>query len=188
MRDADIRKVLHQTEIKRLCLEDPTSLVIDELGLLEGKYRMDVAVINGKMHGYEIKSASDNLERLPKQQKNYDKIFDKITLVADEKHVVQAMKIVPTWWGLMTACWRNGEPALEEIWPARLNFAVDPYCLSQLLWRDEAWKLLREKGLGRGMSMQRRKHLWRVLAEELPLEDLKEGVRHALKVRTDWRH
>jgi hypothetical protein len=56
MREIDVRRALYKSEIRRIVESDPTSLVVDELGVMEGKYRVDVAVINGRLHGYEIKS------------------------------------------------------------------------------------------------------------------------------------
>ena len=73
---------------------------MDEFAILEGSGRIDVAVVNSKLHGYEIKSAVDTLERLPSQQESYSKVFDRITLVADERHIPEAVKILPPWWGL----------------------------------------------------------------------------------------
>ncbi len=75
MRELDVRTALHKTEIARLLDLDASSLVVDELGIMEGKYRIDVAVIGSVLHGYEIKSASDNLDRLAAQQESYSKIF-----------------------------------------------------------------------------------------------------------------
>jgi len=45
----------------------PDTLVIDELGLVQAKSRIDVAVINGYIHVYKIKSARQTLSRLDKQ-------------------------------------------------------------------------------------------------------------------------
>lgn len=160
--------------------------MIDELGIMEGAFRVDVAVVNGKLHGYEIKSAKDNLDRLPTQQSAYNKVFDKLTLVVDERHVENAVKLVPPCWGLMVAGVRNGSPYLDEIWPARLNFAVDPYVLCQLLWREEALAILRSKKLSLGLWNKPRKVLWRKLANNIELEELKKLVRNTLKSRTKW--
>lgn len=186
MKDADIRSILHQLEIPRVCLNEPDSLVIDELGIMEGAFRVDVAVVNGKLHGYEIKSAKDNLDRLAAQQCAYNKVFDKLTLVVDERHVENAVKLVPPCWGLMVAGLRNGSPYLDEIWPARLNFDVDPYVLCQLLWREEALALLRKKKLSLGLWHKPRKVLWRKLANCVEKEELKTLVRSTLKARTKW--
>lgn len=187
LKDSDIRLALHATEIRRICDESPDSRVVDELGLMEGSYRIDVAVVNGKLHGYEIKSAADNLDRLPTQQASYNKIFDKLTLVVDACHMESALNLVPQCWGLIVAQNVYGKAELNEIWPPRQNYAIDPYCLSQLLWRDEAWEILKQRKIGRGLWDKPRKVLWRTLAANVPIEDLKEIVRHTLKNRQGWR-
>ena len=187
MKDADIRSILHSLEIPRLCAHEPDSLVIDELGIMEGAFRMDVAVVNGKLHGYEIKSAADNLDRLPSQQSAYNKVFDKLTLVVDERHVENAVKLVPPYWGLMVAGLRNGAPYIDEIWPARLNFEVDAYTVCQLLWRDEALALLRLKELAHGLWHKPRNVLWRKLANSVDLQELRALIRGTLQARRKWR-
>jgi hypothetical protein len=187
LKDRDIRQALHKSEIVRIVEADPTSLVLDELGIFQGKYRIDVAVVNGQLTGFEIKSAADTLERLPKQQKFYSQVFDRITLVADERHVVEAMKIVPPWWGLMVATTRDGEPVVEEIWRSRQNQSVDPFALCQLLWREEALAILRKKKRAADLRSRSRKLMWKRLASELELEELKYLVLNTLKFRTDWR-
>lgn len=187
VKDADIRSILHLLEIPKLCESDPESRVIDELGIMEGAFRMDVAVVNNKLHGYEIKSAADNLDRLPSQQSAYNKVFDKLTLVVDERHVEHAVKMVPPCWGLMVAGLRSGTPYIDEIWPARLNFDVDPYTVCQLLWRDEALALLRQKHLCFGLWKKPRKVLWKKLASSVEPEELKALVRGMLQARRKWR-
>lgn len=187
LKDSDLRRALHAGEIRRHCLREADSRVIDELGIFEGRYRMDVAVVNSGLHGYEIKSAADNLERLPAQQESYNKIFDRIVLVADEKHVEEAFKLLPQHWGLIAASSVSGKPLLKEIWPARQNPHVDAYALCQLLWRDEALSILRKQKLSFGLWSQPRKRLWRVLAESMELSELKTIVRQTLKNRQNWR-
>jgi hypothetical protein len=186
-RELDIRKALRRTEIPRLCASDPYCLVVDELGILQGKYRIDLAIIGQELHGYEIKSATDNLSRLPNQQSSYNKVFDRITLVADERHVAQAVKIVQPWWGLISASTYDGQVHLDTIWPARQNPHIDPAALCQLLWRDEALKILKEKGLSAGMWSRRRRSLWTKLRRNVGLEELKLLVRKTLHERSEWR-
>ena len=67
---------------------DPQTLIVEELGIRQGAARVDVAVVNGSLHGYEIKSARDTLERLPKQSELYSSVFDTITLVTAENHLM----------------------------------------------------------------------------------------------------
>jgi hypothetical protein len=187
LKDADIRQALHRSYVKRMVEAEPMSLVVDELGLMEGKYRIDVAVVGGKMHGFEIKSGADRLDRLPAQQESFGKVFDCLNLVVDESHVEAAVKIVPPCWGLIVASVKDGSTHLDEIWPSRQNYDIDPYVLSQLLWRDEALSVLRQRRLALGMWKKPRKALWRKLASELDIDDLRQVVRQTLKHRRGWR-
>ena len=187
MHDADIRKILHEVEMKRMCALDPSTRVIDELGIFEGKYRIDIAVVDGYLSGYEIKSQEDNLDRLQSQQAAYNKVFDRLTLVADEQHVKEAMKVLPSFWGLMVAGIRDGIPYVEEIWPPRQNPEVDPYAICQLLWKEEAMSILQERKLSSGLWTSRRKVLWEKLSLALELNELKQIVRETLKQRENWR-
>ena len=50
-------------ELKRKVLARYSSTrIVDDLGLRHGVARVDVAVVNGIIHGYELKSDKDNLK------------------------------------------------------------------------------------------------------------------------------
>lgn len=187
LKELDVRLALYNHEIKAILTDHPSSLVVDELGLMEGAFRVDLAVINSRLHGYEIKSYSDNLDRLPSQQNTYNKIFDRMTLVADERHVAKAVEIVPQWWGLISSRTTKGVTVLNEIWPSRQNLEIDPYALSQLLWREEALDALRQRGLDRGVRTKPRKIIWQAVAACLTLDEIRTVIRHKLASRKDWR-
>ncbi|HEY9789937.1 MAG TPA: sce7726 family protein [Candidatus Obscuribacterales bacterium] len=187
MGEQDVREALHDTVITQLYYADPVTRVIDEFVVEAGRHRVDVAAINGEMHAFEIKSANDTLDRLCEQQESYNKVFDRITLVVDERHVDEAVKLVQPWWGLTSVTRRDGKPVLDEIWRARPNFKQDAYALAQLLWREEALRILEMHRLAVGMHRQTRKRMWQKLAREMPLQKLKTVVRQTLKYRKDWR-
>jgi len=188
MRELDVRRLLYRTEIRRVLKANPKSRVVDELELLRGVVRVDVAVISDLLHGYEIKSGLDNLDRLPHQQEAYGKVFERMTLVAHERHVEAAVKLVPKYWGLITVGEREGAPFANEIWSARLNPNLDPLAMAQLLWRDEALELMEYFDLGRGIKSKPRKVLWKVLAANLTPEQLKAFVCFKLRTRKGWKH
>ena len=52
MRDIDVRTVL-AAEVARRYKGDADTLIIHELGVCSGDARIDLAVVNGKLHGYE---------------------------------------------------------------------------------------------------------------------------------------
>ena len=187
MGEYDVRQALHDSVITQLFYADPVTRVVDEFVVEQGRHRVDVAAINGSLHAFEIKSANDTLDRLPDQQQSYNKIFDRITLVVDERHVEQAVKLVQPWWGLIAVSCRDRQPQLDEIWAARQNLEQDAYALCQLLWRQEALAILQANRLAGGMHSQPRKRLWQRLARELPLQNLKTAIRETLKYRQDWR-
>ena len=70
-------------------------LMIDELGLAHARGRVDLAVFNGHLHGYEIKSAGDTLDRLPRQLAIYSGTLQKLSVVVATRHLEAAATIVP---------------------------------------------------------------------------------------------
>ncbi len=102
MRDQDVRDEVWRW-LDAAHGNDPDTLMLNELGLANGSTRIDIAVINGQIEGYELKSERDTLERLPAQRDLYNKVLDRISLVVAENHRDAAEKIVPKWWGLAVA-------------------------------------------------------------------------------------
>jgi hypothetical protein len=184
--DRDIRTALYATELARFSA-DPHSLVVDELGVCQGEFRIDVAVVNGALHGWEIKSDRDTLARLPAQAQAYSRVFDTVTLVVGETHLEDALALVPAWWGVLVAS-RHGEDAvLDAVRAGARNPAPDPLALAQLLWRDELVGVLADLQAPRKLLRQPKWDLWPALAARLEVDDLAARVRAALKARPEWR-
>jgi hypothetical protein len=186
-RDIDIRTSLHfllQKEHKH----DPSTLILDELGLCQGDARIDVAVVNGAINGYEIKSESDTLERLPRQCAAYNKVFDTITILTASRFLDDIAEIIPEWWGIKQAEMNSdGVVMFLDIRAASKNMEIDPHALAQLLWKDEALDILKERGLQKGYLSKPRPVLWNVLVQNLDLQDIQDEVRKKLKARSNWR-
>jgi hypothetical protein len=187
MRDMDIRRALRR-EMTRLHGDDQGTRVVEELGLCQGSARIDLAVINGNIHGYEIKSDQDTLERLRGQSEIYNRVLDYVTIIVSPSHVRHVMPIVPNWWGISIASAEEGEVVIRERRLPRRNAAADSFALAQLLWRGEALAALEGLGLAEGMHSKRREFLWRRLAEKVPTKELGRIVRDRLKSRASgWR-
>lgn len=99
MRDAEIRSALSDWIIAG-SHKSPTGLV-HEFRIPRPSGRVDVAVINGEVVGYEIKSDADTLKRLPRQIRCFNALFDRVNLVTTDTHVDQASVVVPRWWGIV---------------------------------------------------------------------------------------
>jgi hypothetical protein len=186
MKDSDIRQAI----LLKLELEyssDPDTLIIEELGLCQGEARVDIAVVNGSIHGFEIKSDQDTLKRLPNQVEIYSRSLDSVTLVVGNRHLAQSLKVVPKWWGVIVAKENSGQIHLNMRRKGKSNPCLEPYAVVQLVWRDEAFEALKELGLHGGLRNKSRTILWKKLTELLPIEELNALVGNILKSRENWR-
>lgn len=186
MRDIDVRLALHRDLLGQHKHDLANTLFVDELDLC-GEVRVDVAVINGSLSGYELKSAKDTLRRLPKQVELYSKMLDYAVLVVAENHYNEATEIVPDWWGVTVALALEDGVFLKEVRPAELNPKVDASYLVRLLWRDEILAELTRLGLDKGVRSKPRRVLWERFSDSIPLDEVRSIVRRRLKDRTNWR-
>lgn len=187
VRDAEIRSALHARLVDQHGA-GPSTRYVDELGLC-GVVRVDVAVINGTLSGYELKSDRDTLRRLPTQVTYYSRVLDHATVVVGELHFAhqQLHSLVPDWWGLMVATERDGQAVLEEVRASRVNNGIDAGSLSQLLWKTEVLAELAALGLDDGVRSKPRRVLYQRLVDSVPLGELRAIVRRRLKAREAWR-
>lgn len=186
-RESDVRTALH-AKLLVSHHDDPTTLVVDELGLLYGEARVDVAVVNGEIHGYEIKSDADTLDRLDHQVGVYSATLDRVTLVVGAKHAENALARVPTWWGLKIAEGKpRGAVTFRSVRRSGLNPSIDAVAVASLLWRQELACALSELDAYRGYASKSRHHLAQRLASVLSIKDLRKEVRLRLKMREGWR-
>lgn len=186
LKDIDLRKSLNQ-KFTHDHSNDPDTIVINELGLCQGISRIDIAVINGSIHGYEIKSEKDTLDRLNTQIEIYNKVCDAITLVTCNNHKDKVSSVIPEWWGLSIAEQKRNRIYIKEIRKPSPNPSVDSYSVAQLLWRDEAINILKELGLEKGFVSKSRSEIWHKLSSSIPPEKLKMLIRDRLKTRVNWR-
>ena len=162
--------------------------IVEELGLHHGQVRVDVAVINGSLHGFEIKSDRDTLKRLGEQMRMYNSVLDYVTLVVGTNHVHEALEIIPAWWGVTRAeATQNRNIIFEKIREAKINHSLDILSVVKLLWREEALDVLETIGQDHGVRSKPRSFIYGRLASALPAEKLKENVRGRLMSRKNWR-
>ncbi len=179
--DSDIRNLL----VKRLY--DTTtapSLIIHELDVCAGASRIDVAVINDRIHGYEIKSEQDTLARLPSQIEFYGKIFDTVTIVTAEKHIAKVINIIPDWWGIYFVVNENGILELKRQRNNKINESIDILQTTRLLWKDELIQLLALHGYQKGVKSKTRLALGKIAVSKIDNQEIKDFVMQALRNRT----
>lgn len=163
--------------------------IIDELGIQHGKARIDIAVINGIIHGYELKSDVDTLFRLPEQIRIYNSVLDKVTLVVGKKHAFEAIKIIPEWWGVTIAKAIDPHQPVTffEIREAESNPFQDSVSMAGLLWKEEALNILENINCASGLRLKTRRLVYERLAEVLDPKTLRKKISECLCARPDWR-
>lgn len=185
LKDKDIRLALVEEIIK--VNEGKDYRIVEELAVCDGDARVDIALINGKLCGYEIKSDKDTLERLPNQIISYNKTFDKVTIVVGRKYEERIEKEIPLWWGIKVAYKNNDEiVCIEEIRKSRNNKTVDPKSVVELLWKQEISDLLKIRGI-KGISNKNRRKLRDIAIDTISPNEIIKYTRESLKIRQGWR-
>lgn len=185
--DFEIREALHRKVLKTYHRCSST-IIVDELGLAHGKNRIDVAVLNGHLHGYEIKSAKDTLIRLSHQLSQYRKSLQKLTIVVAPNHIDGVLSIAPEWSGIIEAQkGPRGGINFTTVRKATINPEVDGVALAHLLWRKEAVELLARFGVPKKELNKPRKQLYEIIASEASLAELVSWIKEKFMARETWR-
>lgn len=181
--DIEIRTALHQKTLRRFH-ECPYTLVVNELALVHASARVDIAVINGCVHGYEIKSAADSLSRLPRQIGLYEECLEKLTIVCAPKHIEGVRKIVPSWCGIIQAT-KGARGAIEfrAMRPSQINKSIKSEQLAHLLWRQEAMTLLSAFGLSAAELRKPRKELYKEISARFSVQEITAYIKKVMAIR-----
>jgi hypothetical protein len=184
--DCDIRRAIRVTLIPDI-VGDSGGRIVEEMTICSGGARVDLAVINGNLHGFEIKSEADTLVRLAGQITAYNQVFDTMTIICGAKHLDAITTIIPEWWGIYSVKYNLCAVELTKVRCAEMNQEVCGLALAQLLWKSELAALLNEAGLKKGISSKPCRELWQIVSNTFSTDALRDKVREILKFRADWR-
>lgn len=185
--DTRIREALHRRKLSHAA-QSPNTLVVDELGLMHARARVDIAVINGCVHGYEIKSEADTLKRFDRQLAIYSMCLEKLTYVCAERHLTELYSLTPKWCGILLVSKgpRSGLDFITVRKPNR-NPGLDKPKLAHLLWRPEVIVLLTRLDAPRALMKKPRVHMYDFIAERLSVSEITDYVRECFISRGTWR-
>ena len=179
--DTDIRLPLHRwlCDLHRAC-EDTS--ILHELRIPRPSARIDVAVVNGELCGFEIKSDVDSLVRLSRQVRAFNSIFDRVCIVTTERHIDEAQRVIPPWWGIIVPDIGSDPNGFRSLRPTLENPGTDVEAMLHMLWHRELLDILRNYGLG-GFKRKRRQDSIDALLHSVSEADIKTEIRRILKVR-----
>jgi hypothetical protein len=181
--DSEIRESLLET-LRQRHEGDRDVALVEELGLCRGEVRVDVVVVNGSLHGYEIKSDRDSLRRLENQVLLYGRVLDRATLVVGERHALEAIKSVPWWWEVQLVRDSASGIRSKRLRRGSRNPDRDPRALVELLWLDDALSLLAARDSVRGFRGKPRVAIWNRVCELYNVDEIATEVRAQLKARS----
>jgi hypothetical protein len=181
LRDSQIRPVLLQ-ELRSVFPSEDDDLILQEFGC--NAARIDVAVVNGALHGFEIKSDRDSLDRLSTQVAEYGRVFDFVTLVVGRKLLDHAKAAIPEWWGITLATTAvDSCVVLRRVRNPKGNPAREAAALAQMLWKDEALRCLRRFGHHTVTSRNRAAEVWEEASRLIDIDTLAEEARNTIRAR-----
>lgn len=186
MRELDVRTAV-LAQLREQYRSDHRTRILNEFAVGGGAGRIDVAVVNGRMLGIEIKSDADTLDRLPAQAAIYNGVFDRVTIVCGSRHSSKVHAIVPEWWGIAEAKQSDGCVQLSNVRQGNQNPSADSIQIARLLWRDELLSVLAKHGFAAGLRSKSRERLVTALCQKLELSNLQFEVREHIKSRLKWR-
>lgn len=171
--------------------QEKTTAIIPEFSLVNESARIDIAVVNGILHGYELKSDKDTLLRLNNQKEAYNTVFDEITLVVGKNHLISSIYCIPDWWGITVAkVDKRNVLYFLKIRESKPNPQQNLRAMINLLWKEEIIVKLLQLGISKGVANKSKQYISDLLVNSLNPEDIKSYVRQSLKDRffnSDWR-
>lgn len=145
---------------------------------------MDVAVVNGRIEGYEIKSDRDTLNRLSRQAGMFGLVADRMTLVVGRRHLEKATALVPEWWSILSPESKSDQPlSLHLVRRGRLNPARNKQALAEAMERDELVALLSRHAIDKGLRSAGYATLVQHAVAELSRAQIGEHLKAMLKLR-----
>jgi hypothetical protein len=179
--DRDIREALM---IELRAFAPKKSIIINEFGVWNN--RIDVALVENCLIGYEIKSDKDTLVRIPEQEALYSKIFDYVSIVCTNKHKIGIWMIIPSWYGIIEAYPDvKKEVGLRTFRVGTKNLHLDKKYCAGLLWRNESLQLLDKYLPGHKLLYKTKKMMHEKLANILTLDELHKEIIDTFKKR-EW--
>lgn len=153
IREALLRKLVRQKSRPRA--------VLQELHVHNGKAIADVVTLHSEAHCYEIKGATDRIERIVAQGTYYNASFRRITLVTTVCKLQRALKLAPAFWGIMVAIKNDDIIRFRHIRAAGHNPNFEKHSAAMTLWKSEMLELVP----GTGTEKMPRRQLAQMIAE-----------------------
>ena len=182
LRDPDIRVPLDNWLRQKHAEEE--ACVIHELRIPRPSARIDIALVNGSLCGYEIKSDVDSLRRLRRQSHSFGHIFDRMFVVTTKRHLAEVRRSIPAWWGIMSPVLSGERTEFRPVRKGRRNPKVHVASVLHILTRAELLDILRNIDPHGASTKLKRSELVDLICAGTSARAVKGEIRSALKRRS----
>jgi len=173
LNDSTIREAM----LTKLQKRQPDA-ILEELRVHNGNAIADIVALHEEAHCYEIKGATDKIERVKIQANFYNPSFRRITLVTTCNHLAKALEIVPRYWGVVLAEDRGTSVKLTNVRASRINPEFDKEKALQMLWKSEMLEMLPSNSSGN--KRQPREKLAQMISKVRKKAELSNMIKDAL--------
>lgn len=182
--------VLRDSEIRIALRERFTSSnggrpqqIVEELTVHNGNAIADMVVLQKDLHCFEIKGATDKVNRALIQAEFYEKSFSKISLTTTQNHINWALQHTPSFWGVLLASPRKHGIVVKPVRSAAVNPFFDKEHALLILWKDELVFLASQIPSVVVKTADTRKQLAQKIAVQLKKYELIQKIQEALLLR-----
>lgn len=179
LKDSDIRGALH-IWLQQQHVGDTDTNIIHELPIPRPSARVDIALVNGELCGFEIKSDVDTLCRLPRQIASFSSVFDRVSIVTTSRHLKAVRHVVPKWWGI---CLANQDGTFSVRRKGSCNRKLNTENLLYLLSKNELSNVIAKCPRVSCRKSVRRSEMVRAILMDATSREIRDAVRYVLKMR-----
>lgn len=178
MRDRDIRVALESWLLSKQ--HGSPVRIIHEFPIPRPSSRIDIALINGRISGYEIKSDVDSLTRLPSQVSSYRKIFEHLCVVTTPQKSRSVLENTPSWCGVLSY---GHDGQFKILRKTKRNPNVDAECLLYSLSKKELLTISMTAGLNSVKNKNSKSQIISKIVSKISKRSIINNCRDQLKNR-----
>jgi len=145
LRESEIKAALIDRLVERGMLQN--AVLINEMVVANWSRRVDLAIANGNLHAYEIKSDLDSLKRLDGQLDAYLARFDKTTVVCAPRFTTEVLRRTPTFVEVLEVGFVDEEISFKVVRRGVLRPIQDKGILAAFLLKSELAALLKNQAV-----------------------------------------
>lgn len=179
VKEKDIKAALVDWLYARGMVEN--AVIINEMVVANWSRRADIAVANGRLYGFEIKSEADSLRRLSGQIDTFSQYFDKVTIVAASKFIREIVNSYPDSIGVLEVYRDAAGLKIRQVRSGRINEIKDHSVIAGHLTKNEIETYLRVREVSSFVT-RNRSELEKFFAKT-PLKSAKQYLLDSLKKR-----